>query len=106
MRAEIRLAKGEVREEVTKAGKAGGFLGGAAVCGFLAAACSVTAGIAALALAMPLWLAGLLMALFLVCIGGALYYGGRTRMKDIDPVPERTVQTLRENLQWARHRTI
>jgi hypothetical protein len=79
--------------------------GGAAVCGLLGGACLVTAGVAALALVMPLWLAALLMGVFLVGITAAMYHVGREKAKDIDPVPQRTVESIRDNLQWAKHRT-
>jgi len=105
VRGEIRLARAEISEKAGKAGKAGGLFGGAAVCGLFAGACLVTACIAALALAMPLWLAAALMFVLLACAGGAFYAGARSRLKQIDPVPERTVQTAKDTVQWAKHRT-
>lgn len=105
VRGEVRMARVEIREKAVKAGKAGGLFGGAAVCGLFAGGCFVTACIAALAMHMPLWLAASLMGLFLVCAGSAFYAGARSRLKQIDPVPERTVQTAKDTLQWAKHRT-
>ena len=104
VQGEIRLAKAEMGEKAQKAGKAGGFMGGAALCGLLAAACLTTMCVAALATAMPLWLAALLMGLFLTCGGAALYHGGRLKLRGVDGVPHQTVESIRENLQWARHR--
>ncbi len=106
MRGEIRLARAEIRESAGKAGKAGGFAGGAAYCGFMAGACLVAACIAALALVMPVWLAALVMCIILACGAAALYLGARTRFKQIDPVPERAVQTAKDTLEWAKHRTL
>jgi len=105
VRGEVRLAKAEVGEKAAKAGKAAGMFGGAALCGIMGFASLVLAGISALALAMPLWLAALLMGVFLACIAVAAYAGGRAKMKDIDPVPERTVQTVKDDIEWAKHRT-
>jgi len=105
VRGEIRLARAEVTEKAAKAGKAGGMLGVAALCGVMGFAALVTTGIAALALVMPLWLAALLMSVLLVCIAAAAYAGGRAKLKDINPVPERTVQTVKDDIQWAKHRT-
>jgi hypothetical protein len=105
VQGEIRLAKAEFGEKAQKAGRAGGYLGGAAICGLFAGGCLVGAFIAALALAMPVWLAAALMCLFLTMIAAAAYYAGRQKLRIIDPVPGRTVQTMRETLQWARHRT-
>jgi hypothetical protein len=105
VRGEVRLAKAEMAETARNAGKAGGMFGGAAVCGLMAVASLVLAGIMALALVMPLWAAALLMGVLLACIGGAMYAGGRAKMKEVHPVPEKTVQTIKDDVQWAKHRT-
>jgi hypothetical protein len=105
VRGEVRLARAEMSEKARQAGKAGGFFGGAAVCGLMAVAAMVAAAIAGLALVMPLWLAALIMGVLLACIAGAMFAGGRAKMKEIQPVPERTVQTIKDDVQWAKHRT-
>ena len=105
VRSEMQLARAEVTRELQKAGKAGGYFAAAGVCGLMAAACLVTCVIAALALAMPVWLAALFTCLFLACIAGAVYAGGRSKMKTVHPVPERTVESIKENLAWAKQRT-
>lgn len=104
VRAEVQLGKAEIREEAQKAGKAAGMFGGAAVCGLLGAACLTATVVAALALAMPVWLAALLTAVFLGCIAGAFYAGAQAKFKSVQPVPRRTVDTLKEDLEWAKHR--
>jgi hypothetical protein len=102
VRGEIRLAQAEIRE---KAGKAGGMMGAAALCGLLASACLVACCIAALALVMAVWLAALIVCVLLGGCAAALFALGRTRFKQIDPVPGRTVETAKDTLRWARHRT-
>ena len=104
-RSEMRLAGAEMAEKARKAAKAGGLLGGAAFCAILAAACLVTTGIAALALAMPVWLAALLMCIFLACIGGACYAGGRAKLRRLDMKPQQTIETIKEDVEWAKQRT-
>ena len=103
VRSELRLARAEVTDNVRKAGKASGLLGAAALCGFFAAACLVITCVAALALVMPVWLAALLMCIFLLCIGGAFYGGGRSRLRSVNPVPEQTVQSIKEQVGWTKH---
>jgi hypothetical protein len=105
VRGEIRLAQAEIREKAGKAGKAGGMMGAAALCGLLASACLVACCIAALALVMAVWLAALVMCVLLGGGAVALFALGRTRFKQIDPVPGRTVETAKDTLRWARHRT-
>jgi hypothetical protein len=105
IRAEVRLARAELVEKAQKAGKAGGFMGGAAVAGLLAAASLVTACIAALALVMAVWLAALIMGVLLGMAAGGAFLMGRKRLKTVDPVPQRTVQTLKDDVEWAKQRT-
>jgi Flp pilus assembly protein TadB len=105
VRGEIRLARAEIRQKAAKAGKAGGLLGGAAFCGLFAGACLVAACVAALALAMALWLAALVVAVLLGCGAVICFTAARSRFRRIDPVPELTVQTAKDTLEWAKHRT-
>ena len=34
-----------------------------------------------------------------------MYAGGRAKLRDVTPVPERTVQTLKDDIEWAKHPT-
>jgi len=101
--AEIRLARTEIAEKTAKVKGASVFLGIAGACGLFGAACLVVTCIAALALVMPLWLAALLIAIGLFCVAGGAFVMGRTRIQQVDPAPRRTVETLREDMQWAKH---
>lgn len=105
VRGEARLAKAEISEKVQKAGKAGGFFGGAALCGVMGFAALVFAAIAALSMLVPTWAAASIVGFVLLCIAGAMYMGGRAKLKDVTPVPERTVQTLKDDVEWAKHPT-
>jgi len=105
VRAEIRLARTEMTEQAQKAGQAAGFFAGAAVCGLLAAACLTACIIALIALVTPVWVAALLTCIFLVCIAAAVYHGAQLKLKGFQPVPQRTIETMKETLQWAKERT-
>ena len=104
VRAEMRLARAELIETAGRAGKAAGMMGGAAVSGLLAGMCLAATGIVLLAMIMPLWLAALIMAVILLLAAGAMFAMGRTQFGEINPKPERTVQTLKEDIEWAKHR--
>ena len=103
--SEVRLAKAEVTEKAQRLGRCGGMMGGAAVFGLFAGACFVTTIIAALALALPVWLAALVTGISLTFTAFALYLGARARWQQVNPVPGRTVQTVKDDIAWAKHRT-
>jgi hypothetical protein len=101
-RQEVALAKEELKAEAAKAGKAGGMLAGAGFAGYMVAVLLSLALVFALGAAMPLGWAALIVAVVWAIVGGVLYSVGRKRMKDVDPVPRQTVETLREDAQWVR----
>ncbi len=105
IQGEIRLVRAEFSEKARQLRQASLLFAMAAVCGLLGAVCVAAAGVAALALALPLWLSALIIGILLCVIAAGAAIAGRTRIQQVDPVPRRTVQTLREDLEWAKHRT-
>jgi hypothetical protein len=104
-RQEIELAKTEVRQEAVKAGKAAGMLGGAGFAGYLAVVLLSFAAVFGLANVIDAGWAALIIAVVWAAIGAALYAGGRNRLKAVDPVPRRTVDTIKEDAQWLKNPT-
>jgi len=105
IRSEVRLAKAEIQEEAGKAGKAGRLLGVGAVLAFYATGFLFLTCVYALETAVDPWLAGLIVTL-VVGIGAAvLITAGLKRMKRVDPLPEKTIQTVKENFEWAKNQT-
>ncbi len=103
IRGEARLAKAEMSEKVSQASKSGVWFGGAALCGVMGFAALVFAAISALSMFVSAWAAALIVGVFLFCIAGAMFLGGRAKLKLLTPVPERTVQTLKDDVEWAKH---
>jgi nitrate/nitrite transporter NarK len=104
-RQEVELAKAEVKQEASKAGKAAGMLGGAGVAGHIVLLVLTFAFIAALSNVMdPAW-AALIAAVIWGVIGFVLYSTGRKRLSTVNPVPQQTAQTLKEDAQWLRNPT-
>jgi Flp pilus assembly protein TadB len=102
MRQEVELAKTELKEEAVKAGRAAGQLTGAAVAGHL---CILLASLAvawAIGEALPVWAGLAIVAAILGITAAVLYRRGRRQARQIDLVPEETVETLKEDAQWAR----
>jgi hypothetical protein len=105
MRQELELAKAELREEAAKAGKAAGMLGAAGFAGYMTAVLLSFAVVFGLAYAIGLGWAALIVAVLWGIAGAALFTAGRSRLKAVSPKPERTVETLKEDAEWARHPT-
>jgi uncharacterized membrane protein YqjE len=102
-RQELSLARAEMAEKGRKAGPGLGMVGGAGVAALLALG-SLTAGlILALDGVMPSWLAALVVMLGWGVVAAALYYTGKERVQEAGPlVPEQTVETVKEDVEWAR----
>lgn len=104
MRQEVELAKVEIKEEATKAGKASGMLAGAGAVGYLVLVFLALALMFALDSVMPTGWAALITAVVLGAIAGVLFVLGRKKLKQVNPKPEQTVETLKEDVQWAKNR--
>jgi len=104
-RQEVELAKAEVRQEATKAGKAAGMLGGAGLAGYMVALFVTLALMFALGNVMDLGWAALIVAVIWGVVGAVLYAAGRKRMRTVSPVPRQTVDTLKEDAQWLKNPT-
>lgn len=105
VRQEIELAKAEIKQEATKAGKAGGMLGGAGFAGYMVLLVGSFAAVFGIA-----HLIGLAWAAFAITVGWAIVAAvlavvGRRRMREVSPKPEQTIETLEEDAQWLRHPT-
>ena len=104
-RQEVELAKAEIKQEASKAGKAAGMLGGAGFAGYLAVVLLSFAVVFGLANVMDAGWAALIVAVIWAVIGAVLYVTGRKRLKTVDPVPRRTVDTIKEDAQWLKNPT-
>lgn len=105
MRQQIDLAKAEIKEEAVKAGKGAGMLGGAAFAGYMVLVVGTFAAVFGIAALLGLGWAALIMTGVWAVIAAVLGLRGRTQLRNVSPKPDRTVQTLKEDAQWARHPT-
>ena len=106
VRQEIDLAKAEMTEKGRVAGKGAGLLGGAALIGLLAAGALTACLILALALVVADWLAALIVAVVFAAVAAFLGLKGRDRIqRATPPVPQQTVETVKEDVEWAKTRT-
>jgi hypothetical protein len=105
VRKELEMAVEELKGELRQAAKAGGMLTGAALSGYL----SLLFGSFALAWfldrKLPRTLAFGLVAALHGTAAASLAKAGREQIKRVDPVPTQTIETLKENVDWAMSRT-
>jgi tetrahydromethanopterin S-methyltransferase subunit C len=103
VRQEIELAKAEVTQKGRRAGVGIGILGAAGVVGLLTAGALTAFLILVLDTFMPAWLAALIVTVVYAAIAGALYLRGREKVEEVGkPIPEQTVETVKEDVQWAK----
>jgi hypothetical protein len=102
-RQELQLARAEMAEKGRKAGPGIGMVGAAAGVALLAAGALTAFLILALDGVMPNWLAALIIGLVYAAIAGGLFYMGKERVQEAGPlVPEQTIETIKEDVEWAK----
>ena len=105
VRQEVQLAKTEMSQKASRVGKDVGFLaagGAVAYAGLLAIIAGV---IFLLGLAIPLWLSALLVGIVVAIVGYFLVKKGLDALKQEDLAPQETINTLKEDKEWAKDQT-
>jgi hypothetical protein len=98
VRAEIALAKAELRGDVKNAALGGGLFGAAGYLGLLASILLVIAAAYGLVAAgLSPWLAFLIVAVVLLLIAGVLALVGKSRLGKLGP-PERTIRNAQATI--------
>jgi uncharacterized membrane protein YqjE len=102
VRSEMELARVEIREEASKAGKAAGMLGGGVVASLVALILLTSAVAWGLAEVVDAGWAFLIVGVVVGAAAAVLAMYGRKRLAEVRPVPDQTVDTLKEDARWAR----
>ena len=101
VRAEVRLAKAELGDELSRARSGGLLIGVGAVAAIFSALFLLLACVYALSRIMPNWAAALIVAA-VVGVAAAVTLGlGLKRFKTIQATPK-TAASLQENVRWAK----
>ena len=101
-RQEVELARVETSEQVSRAAKAGAMLGAAAVVGFLTLILLAFAAAWGLTEVVPEGVAFLIVAVVFGLVAAVLASAGKKKIASIRPVPDQTVQTLKDDVQVAK----
>jgi tetrahydromethanopterin S-methyltransferase subunit G len=106
VRQEVALAKTEMSQRAGRVGKDIGYLfaGGAVLyAGFLALVAAAIIGLGQLG--VPWWVSALIVGIVVAAIGGFLVNNGLNNLKREDLAPRETLETLKEDTQWAKEQT-
>lgn len=105
VRSEVALAKREVAEDIQRGKGAIAMLAAGAAMALIGLHFLLWTTVYALALRLPIWAAtGIVGALF-VLVGGLAVSSALKRWQVISFTPERTVATLKENVEWVKQST-
>jgi CHASE3 domain sensor protein len=102
LRFEIQLAKTELKEDATAAGKGAGAMvvgGLIGLIGFIFLMLALTYG---LATRLPMWASALIVAVLLFVVAAVLALWGKKELAATKLGPEQTIATLKEDQQWAK----
>ena len=105
LRQEIDLAKAEMAEKGRTAAPGLGMFGGAGIVGLCAAGALTAFLILVLSTFLPDWAAALVVGAVLATVAYVLVQQGKERVADAGaPVPEQTIETVKEDVEWAKTR--
>lgn len=102
VRSEVRLAKTEVQEEAGKAKSSAVLLGAGALTAIFGILFLLLTIVNALSLVMPRYAATLIVGASLAVIATVMVTAGLRRFRQIYPTSERAVETVKENVEWAK----
>ena len=102
LRKEVEMAVLELRDEARQAAKAGGMIGAGALSGYFSLLFASFGVAWLLERRLPRPLAFLVVAGLHGATAAALLGRGRQELAQVDPVPTQTVETVKENLEWAK----
>ena len=105
VRQELELAKAEMREKGRVAAPGLGMIGGAGVTSLMAAGALTAFLILVLSIFLPEWSSALIVGAVLAAVTYVLVKQGKERVEKAgSPVPEQTIETVKEDVEWAKTR--
>ena len=105
VRQEIQLAKAELTQKATSAGRDVGMIGAGGALAYAGLLALIAALVIGLGHVIPMWLSALIVGIVVIGIGYALIQRGLSALKRLDPTPQQTIQTLKEDKEWAKEQT-
>lgn len=105
VRKEIELARTEVTAKAQLASRDAALIGVGGALLYAALLALLAAVIVGLVQAgVTPWLAALIVAVVVAVVGGVLVQRGRSDLEHTNLAPERTVETIKDDAEWAKER--
>jgi hypothetical protein len=105
VRQEVELAKAEMAQKGRVAAPGLGMIGGAGAVGLMAAGALTASLILVLSIFLPEWLSALAVGVVLAAVAYLLIKQGKERVGEAGaPVPQQTIETVKEDVEWAKTR--
>ena len=105
VRQELQLAKVEMSQKASRAGKNVGFLVVGGVVAYTGLLAIIAAVIIVLGNVIALWLSALVVGAVIAAVGLVLVIKGANTLRQEDPTPQETIETLKEDREWLRDQT-
>jgi len=102
VRQEVELAKTEMTQKATKAGRDIGYIAAGAGVAYVGLIVLAFALVYVLDIFLPLWAAALIVGLVIAGIGYMLVQRGLTELRRVDLTPQQTIETLKEDTEWVK----
>lgn len=105
VRQEMQLAKTELTQKVSSAGKDAGLIGAGGALAYAGLLALLAAAVIGLGQLIPMWLSALIVGLVVLGVGYVLIQRGLSGLKRIDPTPRETIQTIKEDVEMVKEQT-
>ena len=102
VRGELALAKAEMTQKASKAGKNAAYVAAGALIGYAGFLVLLGAVTLLLAQVIALWLAALIVGVIVIAIGAVMAMTTLERLKEVQLAPKRTIETLKEDREWLK----
>lgn len=102
VRQEVALARAEISDKVSHLGRDAATIAIGAVLALVGFQALVATAIIALSLVLPAWLSALIVGAVLALVGGLLAWRGYRDIQERGIVPQETVESIKEDAQWAK----
>jgi hypothetical protein len=102
IRSEVRLVQTEIQQDFRDVKNAASYLAAAGIAGLFAAGFLLLAAVYGLSTIMPQWLAAIAVGGVVGIVGAALFVKGLHMLKATSMTPDRTIQSLEDNLKWFK----